>query len=166
MELTPSHSWRGALGTAGFVTGGTRCPAQGCHIEPRGQSCPRHPHCCPHPSPRVLLGLWVSGRTNQQRTRCSGEDGGTPGDAGLRSGPPTPSLCPPAMRSATSTTPLSSSTISTPPRAKASSTAGLTSWATSSRYGGQGHMGHRCPQEPARLVITISLSPGGSPDSL
>lgn len=62
-----------------------------------------------------------------------------------------------------STTPPSSSTTFTPLRAKASSTAGLMSWATSSRYRGQGNRGHHCPQDQMGLTLPILCLQGGAP---
>lgn len=119
------------------------------------------------PVGEVDWGTGPLGEQNGKKKRCSGEHRGTSWGHRVNEQPPQslPSA-PPAMRSAMSTTPPSSSTTSTPPRAKASLTAGLTSWATSSRYRGRGHAGHRCPQELSRPDITISLSPGGSPDPL
>lgn len=96
----------------------------------------------PTPAPRSSWGhrpgLWTSGRTKQHKKGVMGNKGGPPWHASRRSSPPSPSLCSPAMRSATNTTPPSFSTTFTPLRAKASSTAGSMSWATSSRYRGTG----------------------------
>lgn len=64
----------------------------------------------------------------------------------------------PGTRSAMNTTPQSSCTTSTPPRARACSTAGPTSWATCSRCGG---VGMWIPEGHSLTPVPGPRAPGG-----